>query len=76
MEPGDKLLRSGARGDELLRSGDELRRSCGDVLRRSTSRGCSCAGAAQSTTPEMGNVATYPLPPGGVLTASEREAES
>ena len=51
MEPGDKLLRSTACGDELLGSGDELLRSCGDELRGSRSRGCSCAGAAESTAP-------------------------
>ena len=32
MEPEDKLLRSTAHGDELLRSGDDLLKSCGDEL--------------------------------------------
>ena len=59
MEPGDKLLGSTPRGDKLLRC-------CGDELRGSRSRGCSCAGAAQSTTRhKMGKVATSPLPPRG-----------
>ena len=39
MEPGDELLRSNARGDEFLGSGDELLRSCGDELRGNRSQG-------------------------------------
>ena len=50
MEPVDKILRSTARGDELLGSGNELLKTCGDELCGSRIRECSCAGAAQSTT--------------------------